>query len=184
MLATRPGGIFFFVYVVAWWSLALWRARARTRELLRAATALAWVTAGAWLVMLSCWPWGQVSPIFNPLRGIVVASRFSFALTTLFLGGQVPARNPPLGYLPVWFGMQLPELYFVAAAAAVAGYGFGRRRQINDGRLAGSSQRARSASDLAMMKSVDVPTGESRFAIPGWIFAFWVSSSSFPSSRP
>jgi hypothetical protein len=128
MLAIRPGGIFFLAYIVIWWSLLLWRAPARWRDVLLARTALVQTLLGAWVVMLTCWPWGQVNPIIHPLAGIVYASRFSYAMTTLFLGEQVPAQRPPLSYLPVWFGVQLPEIYFVAGAAAVAGYLFHRRR--------------------------------------------------------
>ena len=79
------------------------------------------------MLMLSFWPWGQVSPFVHPLAGIAIASRFSYALTTLFNGQQVPALRPPLAYLPTLFGLQLPEIYFVAAGAGLIGYLFARR---------------------------------------------------------
>jgi hypothetical protein len=101
---------------------------------LRARSALVQTLLGAWVVMLTCWPWGQVNPIINPLAGIVYASRFSYAMTTLFFGEQVPAQRPPLSYLPVWFGVQLPEIYFVAGGAAVGGFFF-RRRHIDPQQL-------------------------------------------------
>jgi 4-amino-4-deoxy-L-arabinose transferase-like glycosyltransferase len=127
MLATRPGGVFFVVYIIGWWSLSLWRAGAARQQARRALAAFALVLAGAWLLMLTAWPWGQLSPFIHPLAGIAIASRFSYAMTTLFMGQQIPALHPPLGYLPTYFAMQLPELYFVAAAAAVAGFVFARR---------------------------------------------------------
>ena len=40
------------------------------RDVPRAAAALAMVLLGAWVVMLSFWPWGQVSPVINPLRSM------------------------------------------------------------------------------------------------------------------
>jgi 4-amino-4-deoxy-L-arabinose transferase-like glycosyltransferase len=127
LLATRPAGIFFLAYVVVWWSLTLWRTGASQRQVHRAIGVLGAVALGGWLLMLTCWPWGQVSPIIHPIAGIAMASRFSYAMTTLFSGQQVPALHPPLSYLPTWFSLQLPETYLVAAAAAVAGCLFARR---------------------------------------------------------
>ena len=72
--------------------------------------------------MLSLWPWGQINPIIHPIAGIAIASRFSYAMTTLFFGQQVPALHPPLAYLPTWFSLQLPEIYLVAAISGIAGY--------------------------------------------------------------
>jgi 4-amino-4-deoxy-L-arabinose transferase-like glycosyltransferase len=121
MLATRPGGVFFIAYIVVWWCLSLWRARARRRDVHRAIAALALVILVGWVLMLTFWPWGQINPIIHPLAGIAIASRFSYAMTTLFHGQQVPALKPPLSYLPTFFGLQLPEIYFVAAVAGIVG---------------------------------------------------------------
>ena len=129
MLAARPGGIFFVAYIVVWWSFSLWRAGAARREVHRAIGALVLVGLGAWVLMLSLWPWGQVNPIIHPLAGIAIASRFSYAMTTLFNGQQVPALHPPLSYLPTWFSLQLPEIYLVALMAGILGLLFSRHRR-------------------------------------------------------
>jgi hypothetical protein len=127
--------MFFLVYILLLWSWALWRARPVGRAgAVRAAIALTLVVSGAWVLMLSSWPWGEVSPILNPLRSVRDAVRFSFVGTTLFFGQQVPARMPPLSYIPVWFGLQLPEFYFVAAVAAVVAFVFRRRFSSGDRR--------------------------------------------------
>ena len=127
LLATRPAGIFFVAYIFIWWALSLRRAGASQRDVHRAIGGLVLVIVGGWLLMLTCWPWGQVSPIIHPIAGIAMASRFSYAMTTLFFGQQVPALHPPLSYLPTWFALQLPETYFVALAAAIVGCLFARR---------------------------------------------------------
>ena len=130
VLAIRPGGIFVFGYVVLWWALSLVRAGRVTRPaVLHAGGRLAIVLLGAWIIMLSAWPWAQVDPIMNPLRGMKNAVRFSFTGTTLFFGQQVPARPAPLSYLPTWFALQLPETYLVAAGAGIVGYLARRRRK-------------------------------------------------------
>jgi hypothetical protein len=127
--------MFFIGYIVLLWSFALWRAGLAGRAgALRAGTALAVVLLVAWVLMLSLWPWAQLNPILNPLRSVRNAARFSFVGTTLFFGQQVPARKAPVGYLPAWFGLQLPETYFVAALAGVAAYIFGRRFSTGDHR--------------------------------------------------
>jgi hypothetical protein len=132
LLATRPGGIFVFGYIVLWWVLSFLRydryAGAGFGRLsvdsLRAAIRktvipLAAVLGGAWLIMLAFWPWGQVNPIINPLLGMRRAARFSFTGPTLFFGQQVPARPAPVAYVPTWFALQLPEIYLVALAAGL-----------------------------------------------------------------
>ena len=135
LLAIRPSGMFFFGYIFLLWSWTLWRSGPSGRAgVRRAAIAFALVLSGAWVLMLSSWPWGQMSPILNPLRSVREGVRFSFFGTTLFFGQQVPARRPPVSYLPVWFGLQMPEIYFVAVAAGVTAYIFRRRNSPNGDR--------------------------------------------------
>jgi hypothetical protein len=120
LLAIRPGGIFVFGYIIVWWLLSYVRGGDSPRAAIRkTAVPLAAVLGGAWLIMLAFWPWGQVSPILNPLLGMRRAARFSFTGPTLFFGQQVPARPAPLAYVPTWFALQLPETYLVAAAAGL-----------------------------------------------------------------
>ena len=127
VLAIRPGGIFFLSFIGVWWGYSIHRVRSGRVALLRAAGTLMVVVAGAWALMLICWPWAQTSPLLNPLRAMRRAGRFSFGGTTLLLGEQVPAQNPPLEYLPAWFSVQLPEVYFLAGAAAVIAVWFKQR---------------------------------------------------------
>jgi hypothetical protein len=127
LLAIRPGGIFIVGCIVMWWLWSLWRAGAGGVAFRRSVGVLAAIFGGAWVVMLSFWPWAQTSPILNALRGMRGAARFPFYGTTLFFGQQIPARHAPISYVPVWFGLQLPELYFLAVAAAVMAFLFRRR---------------------------------------------------------
>ena len=111
-----------------WSSLPLWRSgNDLLSSIPRFAAYLALLLLVAWIVMVSFWPWAQVSPLVNPLRGIRNAARYTFLPTTLFYGHQVPSHPAPPSYLPTWFGLQLPEFYLVAAVAAMIGYGVRRR---------------------------------------------------------
>ena len=121
LLAARPGGIFTWGYIATAWSVAAWTSRREPGwDRRRLALAFAAVCVLSWIVMIACWPFGLESPLLNPLRAIRDASRFGWYATTLFLGRAIPARHPPLTYLPVWFGMQLPEFYFLGWALALA----------------------------------------------------------------
>ena len=132
LLAIRPAGFFIVGCIVLWWSWALWRAGADGIAFRRAATVLAMIIGGAWVLMLSFWPWAQTSPLVNPLRGMRAAARVTFSGTTLFFGQQVRADDAPLTYVPVWFGLQLPEMYYLAIAAGVMAFVF-RQRLLADG---------------------------------------------------
>jgi hypothetical protein len=110
LLGIRMGGIFVLSYIAVLWIAKL----IPSRQWKRPTVAFACVCAGAWIVMLMPWPWGQVSPIVHPIRAIGKAARFRFCYDVLFNGVMVPARHVPWTYVPVWFGISLPEIYFVA----------------------------------------------------------------------
>ncbi len=100
LLAIRPAGMFFLAYIAVWWSWSLLRAgRSRGRDVVRALVPLVIVLLGAWILMLSFWPWAQVNPIINPLRAMKNAARFSFSGTTLFFGTVRACTSGPTGVL-------------------------------------------------------------------------------------
>lgn len=72
------------------------------------------VTLVAWIVMLACWPWAQVSPLFNPLGALQVSAHFAWSAPVFFNGREIAATNLPRTYLPVWLAISLPEFYFIA----------------------------------------------------------------------
>jgi hypothetical protein len=128
-LAVRAGGVFIVAYpCLAAASRALLELcrRARAREPLRAAGLIGGLGARAalmltlaWLVMVSAWPWAQLSPIAHPLQAMSAASRFSWTGDVLFGGAWVDAAHLPWTYLPTWFAITLPEIYLLALACAL-----------------------------------------------------------------
>lgn len=73
----------------------------------------------AWLVMLVWWPYGQLSPILNPLRGLRRAANFTdYDAKALYRGQFIRSDSLPWDYLPTWFSITLPEFY-----AAILGIG-------------------------------------------------------------
>jgi hypothetical protein len=74
----------------------------------------------AWIVMISAWPWAQLDPIARPIDAMVAASHFNWLGESLFEGKRVLSTELPARYLFVWFGITLPELYWIAAAAGLA----------------------------------------------------------------
>ena len=122
LLAVRVGSAFYFFYLLVAWVGALllwhWNAGTETRDFFRhAARLIAWlgvVVVGAWLVMLIFWPYAQVKPIENPLRGIFVASRFGWDHPVRYMGADYPARELPRSYLLVQIAIRLPEYFYLA----------------------------------------------------------------------
>ncbi len=131
VLAVRVGSAFYAAYLVLGWGGALllwhWNAQTRTRAFLqdagRLTARIGAVGVGAWLVMLVLWPYGQISPIKNTLRGIFVASRFGWNHDVRYMGLDIPARELPPSYLPVQIGIRLPEYFYVALLCGVVALG-------------------------------------------------------------
>jgi hypothetical protein len=68
----------------------------------------------AWIVMLIWWPYGQLSPILNPLRGLRRAANFTdYDAKALYRGQFIRSDSLPWDYLPTWFSITLPEFYAV-----------------------------------------------------------------------
>lgn len=128
-LAVRVGGLVLFAYLVAIW--AAWLAlRAWPPDRAQPSTfstdAMALVVSGlkilllAWVVMVLFWPYAALDPIRNPFRVLQTIAHFpNYRGTVRFQGMDLAPNQLPWTYVPVWFGVTLPEFYFVAAAVAV-----------------------------------------------------------------
>lgn len=64
----------------------------------------------SYLVMLICWPWAQQNPIMNPLRALSEFSNFPQDVEVLLDGTIYRSTELPWYYVPLYFGIQLPEL--------------------------------------------------------------------------
>jgi hypothetical protein len=72
-----------------------------------------------YIVMLICWPWAQQSPIMNPLRAIGEFSNFPQDVEILLDGTTYRSTELPWYYVPLYFGVQLPELILILLAANI-----------------------------------------------------------------
>lgn len=73
-----------------------------------------------WIVMLFWWPYGQLSPILNPLRGLRRAANFTdYDAKALYRGQFIRSDSLPWDYLPTWFSITLPEFYAVILGVGV-----------------------------------------------------------------
>lgn len=127
-LGVRSGGMFLLGYpiviVLSRWAFA---ALARRGEPLRA-TREAGVAFGrffcalpvAWGVMLFAWPWAQESPLIRPFRAAQIARHFVWGGLMRFDGRMISTGDIPASYLPVWFGVTLPDIYVPAGLCALA----------------------------------------------------------------
>ena len=73
----------------------------------------------SYLVMLICWPWAQQNPILNPLRALSEFSNFPQNVEVLLDGKTYMSTELPWYYVPVYFGIQLPELVLLLFITAL-----------------------------------------------------------------
>lgn len=122
-LGVRIGGVILFGYLMILW--AGWLASQYILYELRARTTIWTLTANlgrsflcilplAWAVMLVAWPWAQLSPLVNPVKALQLMAHYPFSREVFFNGRYIAATDVPWSYLPMWFGVQLPEFYFIA----------------------------------------------------------------------
>lgn len=73
----------------------------------------------AYAIMLFCWPWAQLNPIANPLKALSEFSNFPQDVEVLFDGQTYRSTKLPWTYVPLYFGIQLPEILLFLLAAAL-----------------------------------------------------------------
>jgi len=94
----------------------------RLREI---AVSVAGVTAVGYAVMLVFWPWAQQNPLARPFQALASMSRFGLkdsglVARVLLDGRYAHAKDLPVGYLPRYFWVKMPELVLAGAGCAVA----------------------------------------------------------------
>ena len=73
----------------------------------------------AYAVMLLCWPWAQQHPIANPLRALSEFSNFPQDVEVLLDGTTYRSTELPWYYVPLYFGIQLPEFLLFLLAVSI-----------------------------------------------------------------
>jgi hypothetical protein len=73
----------------------------------------------AYVVMLACWPWAQQSPILNPIHAFNEFRHFPQDVEVQLDGKTYRSTELPWYYVPLYFGVQLPELLLLLLAAGV-----------------------------------------------------------------
>ena len=75
----------------------------------------------AYAAMALVWPWSVRDPL-NPLRTVLYFSQFfEKPWRELFAGELILAPDMPRSYLPVLFGLQMPEIFLALAITGLAG---------------------------------------------------------------
>jgi hypothetical protein len=123
--AVRAGGVLLLFHLGTLWA-AWFLLRRRQRDSLARQAALlagsaALVATAAWCVMLAFWPWATRSPFSAPFTALRSTAWLNPEGQTLFAGRLVRSGDLPSGYVLVWFGVSLPELYLAAAVAGAVG---------------------------------------------------------------
>lgn len=77
------------------------------------------ICASAWLVMMIFWPAAMLSPLSAPYEAFVAASRFNWHDSVLFNGNRIISGDLPWTYLPVMFGVALPEVVLMAVIGGI-----------------------------------------------------------------
>jgi hypothetical protein len=124
-MSVRVGGVLSLVFLLI--PIALWlvdRARSGVgrrilvRDAGRISGSLLLALIVAYSVIAVFWPWAVQSPL-NPLRALLMFSRFPFGGLDLFDGRLIPARSLPASYLPGLLAVKLPATLELGVAGAV-----------------------------------------------------------------
>jgi hypothetical protein len=124
----RVIGLMLLAYMAALWAVGLgsqyfWIGALPQPRMLRQFLTLAGsfvsVTMTAWVTMLLCWPWAQVSFIGNPIKALRSTPHIDHDLTVFFGGQDFSPRELPWTYVPTWLAISLPEFYFVCLAVGL-----------------------------------------------------------------
>jgi hypothetical protein len=130
-LGVRIGGIMVFAFWLAPMGIVVlmpWlqcRDAKTARLVIKETFNRAWrvvlpVAAVGYIVMLVCWPWAQQHPLMNPVLALGEFSNFPQKVEVLFDGTNYMSTDLPWYYVPLYFGVQLPEfLLFLLAASVV-----------------------------------------------------------------
>lgn len=81
---------------------------------------LSFVALVSWCVMLSCWPWGQLNPVYHPFLSVVQAAKWVLPRPVFFSGGWFETTNLPPQYLIESLLVSTPEYFIVALLVAAA----------------------------------------------------------------
>ena len=130
-LGVRIGGAMLFAFWVAALGLDVLRPWWKTRDVegfkfsFKLGLRYVWrvvlpVFVIAYIVMLICWPWAQQSPIWNPLKALREFSNFPQDVEVLLDGISYRSTQLPWFYVPLYFGVQLPEFMLALIGAGVA----------------------------------------------------------------
>jgi len=127
-LGVRVGGIM----LLAFWAvpLGLWvlqplvtvkneKGIEFSSRLIRAVKIFLPVTLISYAVMLICWPWAQQAPIANPIRALSEFSNFPQDVEVLLSGIVYRSTQLPWTYVPIYFGIQLPEFILVLLVSSI-----------------------------------------------------------------
>lgn len=77
------------------------------------------ISAGAYAMMLAFWPAALLNPISIPWEAFIAANKFKYADWVLFNGKYIMSTEVPRTYLPVVFGVGLPEAMLAAVLAGL-----------------------------------------------------------------
>lgn len=129
-LGIRVGGVmvFFFWLVPMGWNVLYLFLGQINKTGFNAAFDRAWlyckklilpVMVLSYSVMLICWPWAQQKPILNPIRALSEFSNFPQNVEVLLDGTTYMSTKLPWYYVPLYFGIQLPEFILVLLACSI-----------------------------------------------------------------
>ena len=132
---TRVAGLVLFGLAALLWLGVVWlkaRGPERRPALARLARNGLAVLAIGWVVMVAFWPPAWSSPLLHPFRAWGTFSRF-WADAVLFFDGEfVLSGQVTRFYLPKWFALTMPELYFIAFAAGAVPLARGLRPPLDE----------------------------------------------------
>lgn len=119
LLGTRFGAAIILTAVLAGYAVQWWKDGRGYDVAVKLGARFSVAFLIGWAVMLVGWPWALRRPLAHPLVALKVSGRFPWHLDELFAGRFVESLDLPVSYLPVWFGIVLPEVILAGLVVAV-----------------------------------------------------------------
>ena len=122
-MGIRVGGMLLFFYLAIFYGYLcikqLRTAQHPKSHILKSIKQLGAISATAYVVMLSGWPWAQLNPLIRPFQALTVFSKFPIPFINFFDGTYIKSTELPWYYAPKWLLITLPEFALLGLLAGI-----------------------------------------------------------------
>lgn len=122
-MGIRVGGMLLFFYLALFYGylclIQLGTTPNTKNQIIKSIKQVGAISAIAYIVMLSGWPWAQLNPLIRPIQALTVFSKFPIPFINFFDGTYIKSTELPWYYAPKWLIITLPEFALLGLLAGI-----------------------------------------------------------------